>query len=162
MNTLWKIMWAQKTVIGGELPLIETLYAQLGQFDWDDELLHNTTSSIVFPVPAIYAIDRPWIAVYFISVGVMFSAAVFALVMRALCRAPLVLGYVSSLVRDSSYFMSKVQGTTSAMDGPEKSMRLGAMRVMVGDVGCADGEVGRIALAPAEAEKRVAKGKWYD
>jgi hypothetical protein len=103
-------MWAQKTVIGGELPLMETLYAQLGQFDWDDELLHNTTSSIVFPVPAIYAIDRPWIAVYFISVGVMFSAAVFALVMRALCRAPLVLGYVSSLVRDSSYFMSQVQG----------------------------------------------------
>jgi hypothetical protein len=162
MNTLWKIMWAQKTVMGGELPRLENLYAQPGQFDWDVELLHNTTSSIVFPVPAVYAIDRPWLAVYFISVCVMFCAAVFALVMRALCRAPTVLGYVSSLVRDSSYFIPQAHGATSAEDGPEKSMRLGAMRVMVGDVGRADGEVGRIAFAPAEAGKRVAKGKWYD
>ncbi|CBX98348.1 predicted protein [Plenodomus lingam JN3] len=66
-NTLWKVAWSQES--------------------------RNTTSRIVYLLPAVYVIDRFWLSIHFVSVGVMFMAAVFALAMRAMCRAPVVLGF---------------------------------------------------------------------
>jgi hypothetical protein len=69
------------------------------------DTLLNTTSVTTFPLPPIFAINLPWMALYFISVAVMFFAAVFSLVMRHRCHAPTLLGYVGSLRRDSRFFV---------------------------------------------------------
>ncbi|KAF2027625.1 hypothetical protein EK21DRAFT_24572, partial [Setomelanomma holmii] len=53
----------------------------------------NTTSQITFPLPPVYTIDRPWLTLYFVSVGIMFFAAVFSFVMHTRCRAPTILGF---------------------------------------------------------------------
>jgi hypothetical protein len=88
----------------------------------------------------------------------MLLAAVFALVIRALCRAPVLLGFTSSLTRDSAYFNDPEMSVNSVEDGSERTKRLGAMRVMVGEVR----DSGRIAFLPVGMGKRVEKGQWYD
>lgn len=94
----------------------------------------------------------------------MLFAAVFSLVLRTLCRTPQLLGYVSTLTRDSIYFNNRGPGTTSAEDGPRKIKRLGKIRVMIGDVVGGEGKEppGKIAFTPAEFGRRVRKGAWYD
>jgi hypothetical protein len=158
-NTLWKIGWARKSVEGG---------------GWGDSIndanmstvasVEHAASNVTFPLPAVYAIDRAWMGVYFVSVAVMFLAACFSLVVRSLCHAPQVLGYASSLVRDSRYF-EDVTGMyrNSAEDGFEKSRRLGRMRVMLADVSGGT-ETGKIAFAPVSRGMvtRVEKGRWYE
>jgi hypothetical protein len=149
-NTLWKIGYEHASIMGGDLtrsPFLDTLL--------------NTTSTTTFPLPAIYALDIPWIILYFVSVAIMFFAAVFSLVMHHQCHAPSILGYVSSLIRDSKYFNeSEVQGN-SAEDGTGKTKRLGYLKVMLADTK-SDEDVGKIAFAPASTESRVRRRRWYE
>lgn len=73
--------------------------------------------------------DRVWLSIYFASVSVMLVAAVFALAMRSMCRAPMVLDFVSSLTRDSTYFEGPHKNSTEG--GAQRARRLGSIRVMV-------------------------------
>jgi hypothetical protein len=149
-NTLWKIGWASKTVMGGG-------------FDFaGPHMVRHDTSDITFPLPDVYAINRAWMAVYFVSVAVMFVAAVFSLVVHSLCRAPPILGFASSLIRDYTYFEDCGVNLHSVEDGPEKSRRLGKMRIMVADVHSGKSEAGKIAFAPIGMGNRVEKGRWYE
>jgi hypothetical protein len=151
-NTLWKISWAAESATGGNMSArSETL----------QYILTNTTSNVTFPVPATYAIDKRWLTTYFISVGVMFATSIFSLVMRSRCCAPAILGYVSSLVRDSTYFHDCGVDANSTEGGPEKSKRLAKLRVMVADVGDGPDGAGKIAFAPVGMGKRVVKGRTY-
>jgi hypothetical protein len=155
-NTLWKVAWSQESVMGGALvpPIVLTGISPI-------ETQRNTTSRIVYPLPAVYVIDRVWLSVYFISVSVMFVAAVFALVMRAMCHAPVVLGFVSSLTRDSKYFEGLEIHENSTEDGAQRAQRLGSIRVMVGDVKYDTEGVGKIAFIPASIGRRVEMRRWY-
>ncbi|KAF2646127.1 hypothetical protein P280DRAFT_524825, partial [Massarina eburnea CBS 473.64] len=83
--------------MGGEMRIENDDWGQL----WS---LKNTTSHIFYPIPPTYAVSNVWLTLYFVSADVMLLAAIFSLVMRVRCRAPSVLGYVSSLARDSTYF----------------------------------------------------------
>jgi hypothetical protein len=155
-NTLWKMSYQYASIMGGNM----TREKPDDGFEHEERVL-NTTSTTVFPLPAVYAINMPWITVYFISVAVMFLAAVFSLVMRHGCHAPGLLGYVSTSIRDSVYFHNEdVQGN-SAEGGTSKTRRLGKMKVIIADVQ-SGGDVGRIAFAPVEAGQRVKKGRWYE
>lgn len=156
-NTFWKASWARKSIMGGNMT--GAYYAPVSRSLMTT--LINTTSTTVFPLPPVYAVDRVWLSIYFVSVGVMLLAAVFGLVMRALCRAPVLLGYVSSLTRDSAYFEDCGLHLNSAEDGSERSKRLGKTRVMVAAVGGKEGAC-TIAFAPAEIGTRIEKGKCYD
>ncbi|KAH7073753.1 hypothetical protein BKA63DRAFT_554084 [Paraphoma chrysanthemicola] len=148
-NTLWKISWAKQSVMGGNFN------TQLGKS------LQNTTSHVTFPLEPVYAIDRLWLTIYLTSVGVMFSAAVFSVVMHMRCRAPTILGFASSLIRDSIYFEDRGVYINSTEDGSQKSKRLAEMKVMVADVGSKQEKAGKIAFAPVGGGKKVEKGKWY-
>lgn len=121
----------------------------------------NTTSATVFPLEPVYAINMPWMILYFVSVAIMFLAAVFSITMHYRCQAPPILGFVSSLVRDSAYFSYDGMQGNSAEDGADKARRLGSLQVMVADVR-GENKVGRIALAPMETGSRVRKGRWYE
>jgi hypothetical protein len=91
----------------------------------------------------------------------MFLAAVFTLVIHSQCRAPAILGFVSCLIRDSIYFEGRGEHGNSAGNGSDKSRRLGAMKVMIADVGIANERAGKIAFVPVGIGMRVEKGKWY-
>lgn len=148
-NTLWKVGIQYGGIMGGKFR----------QSDHHDPLL-NTTSIITFPLPSVYALDLPWIILYFLSVAIMFFAAVFSLIMHYRCHAPPVLGYVSSLIRDSKYFDDgKILGN-SAEDGTGKTKRLQYLKVMIADTKT-DEDVGKIAFVPAHAESRVRRRRWY-
>ena len=163
-NTLWKASWTSNSAMGGAMSNITGIGIHAGQRGqpYNVTTLNHTTSHEVFPLPPVYAIDRAWLALYFISVFVMLLAAVFALVMRALCRAPVLLGFVSSLIRESPYFNGPEIYQNSVEDGAQRSKRLGAMRVMVGDVGYDKEGPGKIAFVLESMGRRVEKGRWYD
>lgn len=167
-NTYWKLAWSAKSLNGGDLkaPYFDPLKAKDIDKGPRIETIQNASSTTVFPLPSVYAIDRAWLSIYFIACGVMFFAAVFSFVMRTLCRAPIILGYVSSLIRDSTYFEDSSRYKNSTEDGLEKSKRLGALRVIVADVGSGRGVTGRIAFAPVgrgqDRIRRVEKGRLYD
>jgi hypothetical protein len=152
-NTLWKLSQEYASIMGGNMT--RTMEADTFVFDY----LLNTTSATKFTLPTLYAIDLPWMALYFISVGVMFFAAVFSLVMHHRCHAPPLLGFVSSLVQDPRFFSDI---GNSAEDGAKKTKRLGALRVMLADVQSGH-EIGKMAFAPVEAaDKRIKRGRWYE
>ena len=161
-NTLWKITWSRKSIMGGDFSAPMYYWAPLDYDKSEIVMTQNSTSLVTFPLPAVYAVDRAWLAVYFISVGVMFFSAIFSLVVRSKCRAPVILGFVSSLVRDSTYFEGPDVYQNSAEDGVDKSKRLGKLQVMVADVGSGKEQVGKIAFAPAGIGKGVEKGRWYN
>ena len=152
-NTLWKTNIQHATIMGGDLTPSPPRF--------NDTSLHlNTTSAIVFPLPATYALDIPWIILYFVSVAIMFFAAVFSLIMHYRCHAPRILGYVSSLIRDSRYFHDhEIQGN-SATDGTGMTRRVGHLKVMIADTKT-DEDVGKIAFVPAHTESRVRRRRWY-
>ena len=150
-NTLWKTNIQHATIMGGDLT----------PSTFNDTSLHlNTTSAIVFPLPATYALDIPWIILYFVSVAIMFFAAVFSLIMHDRCHAPRILGYVSSQIRDSRYFHDREIQGNSAADGTGMTRRLGHLKVMIADTKT-DEDVGKIAFVPAHAESRVRRRRWY-
>ena len=161
LNTFWAARWSQRSIMGAKLkddrkPVMEK---------WEKyrtHLLQNTTATTVFPLSEIYVVDRPWLAVHFIAVGVMISAAVVSFTLRIMCRAPQLLGYVSTLMRDSVYFEDRGTDTNSTEDGSGKSKRLGRLRIIVGDVEGREEGRRRIAFVPAEIGKRVRKERWYD
>jgi hypothetical protein len=121
----------------------------------------NTTSRTTFPLPAVYAINTPWMILYFVSVAIMFFAAVFSLIMHQRCQAPPILGFVSSLVRDSKFFDDSQTQGNSTENVTKKTKRLAKMKVMIADVKSGE-EVGRIAFVPDDRWGRVKKRRWYE
>jgi len=119
----------------------------------------NITARIFIPQPARYTINKLWLALNLFSVAIMLLAAISSFCFRLRCRAPPILGFVSSLTRDSPYFQELLAGTNSTEDGPDKVKRLGKMRVMIADVGM---DKRKIAFAPAGSGKSVEKGKRYE
>ncbi|KAF2728952.1 hypothetical protein EJ04DRAFT_569078 [Polyplosphaeria fusca] len=154
LNTVWKAGWLKQTTVGGEMKLIDN-----GRFKID--MVKDTPSSVIFPLPQTYGISRPWLAVYFLAVVAMFLAAFVSLVLRTACYAPSILGYASSLTRDSTYFEGYDMYKNSTEDGPTKSKRLGGLRVMVADVGSGAEGIGKIALVPVGMGKRVRMRRMY-
>jgi hypothetical protein len=145
-NTLWKTTWAMRNVIG------------FGNMTNSLE----TVSIITIPQPDVYVIDRAWLTVYFIAVLIMFLAGCFSLIIHAQCRAPAILGFASSLIRDSRFFESQGMQGNSVEDGPQKTRRLGRVRIMVADVKGNKQETGKIAFVPAGLGGRIEKRRWFE
>jgi hypothetical protein len=149
-NTLWKAGWSYRSTAGGNMT-----------YEAPVERLLTTTSKTTFPLPAVYAINTPWMILYFVSVAIMFFAAVFSLIMHQRCQAPSILGFVSTLVRDSKFFDDSQTQGNSAENATKKTKRLGTMKVMIADVKSGK-EVGKIALVPVGKGRRVKKRRWYE
>lgn len=156
-NTLWKASWMYPAVVSGNLTAFESSLKKVR-----DPYL-TSPSNVVYSLQPVYVVNIPWMILYFISVTVMSCAAIFTLAMRSQCRAPTILGFVSSLARDSLYFNDPIYRMNSTTDGMGMSKRLASVQIMVGDVK-ADGDHGRIALAPDAGGfvRRVALERWYE
>jgi hypothetical protein len=156
-NTLWKASWISKSAMSANLT---------ASLEWPHEPLYTTAakllttnSTVVFKKDPVYALNIPWIVLYFVSVAIMFAASIFSFVMHYRCHAPQILGFVSSYMRDSTYF-NDYKGNSSE-DGIARTKRLGSIRVKLTDVQGMQ-TVGRIAFAPAQEGLRVRKGRWYE
>lgn len=156
-NTLWKAGWTHR---------IAMIRAVSDALERDDGLPPLPEDGNIMQTPMtfhftthLYALDYPWIVMYFIAVVLMLAAAVFTLVIHCMCRAPPILGFVSSLLRDSRYFED--EGGNSTEDGPQRTRRLGGVRVKNADVQ-GEGDVGRIAFALAREGVRVRRGRVYE
>jgi hypothetical protein len=95
--------------------------------DTKSALTLNMTSHVTFPFTSAYAIDRAWLTVYFMAVATMLLSAISSLFVRTRCRAPVILGFASSLIRDSMYFAHYGVYNNSTEDGSERSKRLGKL-----------------------------------
>lgn len=88
-------------------------------------------------------------------------AVVFALVMYVLYCALVLLGFVSSLIRNLTYFDNPGMYHNSMEDRLQRSKRLGAMRIIVGEVANNKKGSRRIVFVPAGIGRRVEKEQWY-
>ena len=156
-NTLWKISWLRQSAVGGNMSSIsDDLEIDL------PAMIQNTTSFVTFPLPPTYKVNKPWLTIYFVAIAVMLLAAIVSLVIRSLCCAPPILGYVSSLIRDSMHFKELNVYQNSAEDGSEKTRRLGEMKVMVSEVSLGTDGTKKIAFTPLGTGQRVKKNRWYN
>lgn len=150
LNTLWKISYQHASILSDT----DELGSRSGY-------IVNTTSTKTFQIRPVYDINVPWMIVYFCAVMVMFLAAVFSLVVHSRCRAPTILGFVSSLIRDSVYFAdNNIQGNSSE-DGTRKTRRLAELKIMVADIKGED-SVGKIALVPISEGYNVKRRRRYE
>ena len=110
-----------------------------------------------------YRCQLSWLIVYFIATVVMLTAAVTSLWLSWLVQGPEVLGYCSSLVKDSRYINVPNRST---MRGAERAKKLGRLKLRLADV-AGDQDVGHIAIVDAGAVDDdkimpLSKGRKYD
>jgi hypothetical protein len=102
----------------------------------------------------IYKADFVWITLLLVVSLVVVLCSLASLALRLVTKAPDILGYVSSLTRDSPYFRNDEDKSdapaSSALSGPERARVLRRLRVRIADVKAGE-EVGYIAFAPESA-----------
>ena len=107
----------------------------------------------------IYTISAPWVAVFVTCTAALLFAGTISVVVESMTVAPDVLGYVSTVARNSRYL--HLPKTNSAMSGGERARQLGGVKVMMQDVK-ANADVGKIALGlKHESAERLKAGRLY-
>ncbi|KAI5803062.1 hypothetical protein EDC01DRAFT_702806 [Geopyxis carbonaria] len=121
---------------------------------------YTTVSGAHTVIHQRYVYDRAWLAVLVISSFLMVVLGVTGAVIGALCYAPDILTYMSSLTRDNPYIPTPQGG--SAMTGGERARLLKNMRVRLGDVN-PENNVGHVAIGAMDLENvgRLKKGRIY-
>jgi hypothetical protein len=120
----------------------------------------NVTTARTFFVGKSYALNNGWVIIFVFGNVVMLAAALAALVFKLKCCGPDILGFASSLVRDSPYF-TDADKAESTVDGPQRTRKMRRQMVRVGDVRVGE-EFGRIAFAPLIASGRTIPGRLYE
>jgi len=97
----------------------------------------------VYTAGEVYYISVGWVAGYFVCAGLLLIAGTLSVIIESMTVAPDILGYVSTVARNSKYL--QLPKTNSAMNGGERARVLGGTKVMMQDVK-AKADIGRIAL----------------
>lgn len=97
----------------------------------------------VYTAAEVYYISVGWVIGYFVCAGLLLVAGTLSVIVESMTVAPDVLGYVSTVARNSKYL--QLPKTNSAMSGGERARVLGTTKVMMQDVK-AKADIGRIAL----------------
>jgi len=139
-----------RAFIGGTVPSDD---------DLDGSKWVTTTGQRSYSNTKAYQVDWPWLAFFFVCAGTLLMAGVAAIVVEGRTVAPDVLGYVSTVARNSKYL--KLPKTHSYMSGGERLQELGKYKVMMQDVK-ANADVGRIALGlKHDKAQRLQPGRVY-
>ena len=88
----------------------------------------------------------PWLAVYFLATSVMLATAIAGVWLAWRVQGPEVLGYCSSLIKDSRYVAAPGSSATRAT---ERTKQLKTLKLRLADVQ-GDRDVGRVAIVKAE------------
>ena len=107
----------------------------------------------------IYVVSGGWLALYVACSAILLLAGAASVALECFTVAPDVLGYVSTVARNSRYL--HLPKTNSAMSGGERARTLGGVEVMMQDVK-ANADIGRIALGMKhDAATRLQPGRLY-
>ena len=117
-----------------------------------------TTGTVTSLQTDLYAINISWLIVFLATSTVMLAAATISSVLAYFTTIPDVLGYASSLTRDTAYFPHSAKG--SVLDGLTRSRKLKDQKVRLGDVRCNE-QIGLLAFSEADAATRAEKKKLY-
>jgi len=156
VNTFFRATTRYSSTVG----LIDNLFDETLSLDVLNAGTSRVDADMSYLLPPVYVLSRVWIAIYFASASVLVVAALAAFFFRFNCRAPEVIGFVTSMTRDSEFFRGLARAENSTRVGPEVSERLAKTKVLVGDV-WPDGTVGRIALMPVGAGRTVKTDRFY-
>jgi hypothetical protein len=119
----------------------------------------DVTAVRTYPGDNVYYVHAGWLAAYYISAGVLLVAGIACIILESITVAPDVLGYASSVARNSRYVV--MPKTSSAMSAGERLTRIGDTEVMMQDVR-AKAQIGRIALGNKhENAYKLEKGRVY-
>jgi hypothetical protein len=123
-------------------------------FTWNTTSVHN-----VQHVGEQY-VCHVWFAIITITISLfLVAAALVALILGILTKAPDTLGYVSTSARDNPHVTTQV---ASHLDGLEAARVLQNVRIRIGDVN-SRAEVGHVAFASMDTEPgRVSRKRQYD
>lgn len=101
----------------------------------------------------VYRCQWVWILLSVLASFVMFVAALAGVVLSYVVRGPDLLGYCSSLTRDTPYVPSGREG--SAMDGARRTRELKALKLALCDVAGEHESAGRIAVAEVDGKLKL-------
>jgi len=119
-------------------------YSQESQIPPGEEVDFITVNAThLYTTAQVYHISVGWVIGYFVCAGLLLIAGTLSVIVESMTVAPDVLGYVSTVARNSKYL--QLPKTNSAMNGGERARVLGGTKVMMQDVK-AKADVGRIAL----------------
>ena len=156
LNTYWQA--SRPTFMG-----FESLVHSNSQYfaEWPDSLNYTLGTNVVWQKH--YSCQPIWLTLYFIATTVMLAAAVASLWLTWRVQGPEILGYCSSLVKDSAYVGIPTQSTMRATG---RAKKLGKVKLRLADV-AGDQDVGHIAIVDARAvdgEKVIplSRGRRYD
>ncbi|KAH0537230.1 hypothetical protein FGG08_005972 [Glutinoglossum americanum] len=103
----------------------------------------NTTATITTSQER-YVCDRAWLSILLISASILFVTGLVGYILDYMSKSPDILGYMSTLTRDSPYMDLPSGGT--ALDGDERARLLKDVQLTVADVDWSR-DVGHIALS---------------
>ncbi|KAK0649541.1 hypothetical protein B0T16DRAFT_456949 [Cercophora newfieldiana] len=117
---------------------------------------------IYSPPGFVFALSWPWAATLLASVSILLIIGVASVVLETMLVAPDILGYVSTLARNSKYLrLPGIKAGPLGMGGAERARRIGGVRVMMQDAR-PDKEVGRVVLGlEREGAERLKAGRIY-
>ncbi|KAI9674350.1 MAG: hypothetical protein M1829_003752 [Trizodia sp. TS-e1964] len=113
-------------------------YEENIQTEWN-----ATIAAVSSPLPTTFIVNRIWLTVLFVCSIVLFATALASSVAKLCSHSPDILGFVSSLTRDSPYIPLAPGGTT--LDGGDRARELRNLAVRIEDV-APRMRVGHIAL----------------
>lgn len=103
----------------------------------------NVTATLITPMPDAYALNIPWLVTFFVCTTILVLAALANARWEHHTVGPDILGFASSIVRQSKYVA--VEKGPSTESGAERAKRLREHKVMMQDVK-PNAAVGKIAL----------------
>lgn len=107
----------------------------------------------------VYVINAGWLAGFTVCAAILFLAGLAAVAVESMTVAPDVLGYVSTVARNSRYL--QLPKTSGAMSGGERAKTVGSVKVMMQDVK-GNANVGKIALGlKHDKAQRLVTGRLY-
>ena len=109
----------------------------------------------------IYRCQWGWWFAYVLATTALLTAAIASFTFDCLLKGPALLGYCSSLVRDSKYFDARY-GTGSAIGGAERARMFKTLRLKLVDVESETGEA-RLAVVQDGTKERepLERGRLY-
>ncbi|KAF4976735.1 hypothetical protein FZEAL_6650 [Fusarium zealandicum] len=152
LNSFWLAQIAPFAPMGRvNISTSNELKKELQTLDW------RSVNGTRTPDIVVLRAEKPWLATLIIASLVMLSAALAAAILNVWRRGPDILDYATSMMRDNPYVnVDSAHQGCSMEDGVDRTRRLMAMKVRLGDI-CPEENEGYIAMATPERASRLTK-----
>jgi hypothetical protein len=126
--------------------------------DWSNQY-KDLVTRLEYARDLKYVINIGWLVGFTMCSAFLLIAGTAGVIVESMTIAPDVLGYVSTVARNSRYL--QLPKVSSAMSGGERAKTVGGVKVMMQDVK-GNANVGKIALGlKHEKAKRLVPGRLY-